>query len=1035
MTVRYVCGIVLFFTVFISFRLLSQQTELPAIFHFQNAAQGLASEFNWYITQDSEGFVWVSSLSGLNRFDGRKVRQYHAEKNNPASLFSDNIQSRFYEDKERNLWFCSHECIQRYNRNSDDFTRFFIKDSTGIDFKEDYKIFGLERDSFLWLRAGVKGEVFRFPIYPPHRPEKFFTLSKEGFFPRFDQKSETIYFFDYENNLQKGITGYFLKGSRPEKIRRFLEEQFASHPQEYFKKILFANDTALWLSTNNGMAVWNFQKRKLSYPHHFPKGEYHLTFDKQQTFWVAERNQGLFKKYQNAASPLKVSIKDFNSFAASKNALSNIYIDPQQTRWLSFYENGIAFSNPKKKKFEWIEKFPLDGKNTNYQFSSFAQDDLGRIWCTTYFNGLFLVDQRDKTTIINNKKVPGYLQKKINHVFKGNDGIVWFCTSQGIAYFDSKTSSFHLIKTPEGLHPSFMAGVQLRNEKLIFTNFSKGIYELFQENNTWQFKKLYDSNNRLYAMLFEDSQGQIFANANTTEIEVFRWNEGRLQLIKTLPVGGFLYGFYEDKMENSVWLATSTGLAKVKAKALDSIPRIYTEKDGLPSKNVMAILADATGNFWLSTDRGLSIFKRRDDTFHNFSLSDGMHSSAFHARAAVRLHNGKMWFGGENGITIVDPDSIHFVKTLPKCKITQIKINDELKKELVCAQTGATNISEIKEIRLPFSENTLSFEFVAIEYSDPQSNQLAYKMEGADDHWVVMEKGAEGFSRYSNLRPGSYLFKIKGANSDGFWNEKPAVLKVVIMPPFYATWWFISLSIFTVSLLIFLYYQWRIRQVREKAELKTRIAENKMEALRAQMNPHFIFNSLHSINSFILRQDNRNASEYLTQFAKLIRMILEHSRQSMVSLEKEIELLELYMKAEAKRLKNPFTYAIEIDDALDMFDTELPSILLQPFIENAVWHGVSHRDSAGHILLGFYKENGFLKCVVEDNGVGRAKAEELKKAKGKSHQSLAMKITEERLKLLYPQNAEGAKINIIDLLDENGQATGTRVEIRLPLTD
>jgi LytS/YehU family sensor histidine kinase len=199
--------------------------------------------------------------------------------------------------------------------------------------------------------------------------------------------------------------------------------------------------------------------------------------------------------------------------------------------------------------------------------------------------------------------------------------------------------------------------------------------------------------------------------------------------------------------------------------------------------------------------------------------------------------------------------------------------------------------------------------------------------------------------------------------------------------------------------------------------LNTRIAENKMSALRAQMNPHFIFNSMQTVNGIISRKDMMGAVKYINQFSRLMRLILENSRGGNVSIEKEIEFLKSYMEIKKRRFKDPFSYNITVDDEVNTFDTEIPSMLTQPFVENAIKHGLFHKKGKGIISIKFLRENGSLKCIIEDDGVGRAKTLELNTQSGRTHQSRGLQIVDERLELIRQSHPGNYKVKITDLFD------------------
>jgi LytS/YehU family sensor histidine kinase len=214
----------------------------------------------------------------------------------------------------------------------------------------------------------------------------------------------------------------------------------------------------------------------------------------------------------------------------------------------------------------------------------------------------------------------------------------------------------------------------------------------------------------------------------------------------------------------------------------------------------------------------------------------------------------------------------------------------------------------------------------------------------------------------------------------------------------------------------------------KEAELNAEISDTEMKALRAQMNPHFIFNSLNSIGDYISKNKITIANGYLTKFAKLMRMILENSEKKEVSLAEDLKALELYMKLESLRMKNKFVFEITVDDAIDKENTMVPPLLLQPFVENSIWHGIAGKEGTGKILVTIKKEKQMISCIVEDDGIGRNRAAVMAGSHaGSTHKSLGMKITKARIAVMNKVKKSEAFIQLSDL------AKGTRVEVKLPL--
>jgi tetratricopeptide (TPR) repeat protein len=226
----------------------------------------------------------------------------------------------------------------------------------------------------------------------------------------------------------------------------------------------------------------------------------------------------------------------------------------------------------------------------------------------------------------------------------------------------------------------------------------------------------------------------------------------------------------------------------------------------------------------------------------------------------------------------------------------------------------------------------------------------------------------------------------------------------------------------------------KLESERTKAELQQQATELEMQALRAQMNPHFIFNCLSSINRFILKNESETASDYLTKFSRLIRMVLNNSNKSLIILEDELEMLRLYLDLERLRFKNSFDYSITFHNNFDAASIFIPPLLLQPFAENAIWHGLMHKEGQGILDVSFELENNILNCYITDNGVGRKKAEALKSKSSEKQKSMGMQITAERL-ALFNKDVEKTIFSVEDLIDSEGQAAGTRVTLKIRYKD
>jgi LytS/YehU family sensor histidine kinase len=225
----------------------------------------------------------------------------------------------------------------------------------------------------------------------------------------------------------------------------------------------------------------------------------------------------------------------------------------------------------------------------------------------------------------------------------------------------------------------------------------------------------------------------------------------------------------------------------------------------------------------------------------------------------------------------------------------------------------------------------------------------------------------------------------------------------------------------------------RSEKDKQMAELKHKGSELEMQALRAQMNPHFIFNSLNSINNFILQNNRAQASEYLTKFSKLVRLILQNSQASLIPLDSELESLELYLNLEALRFDYHFDYKISVPEDMDISALQVPPLILQPYVENAIWHGLMHKEEKGHLDIEVSEEENHLYFKITDNGIGRAQAAALASKSATKHKSMGLRITAHRIAIIQNSQTLESPVTISDLVNTDGSAAGTEVTIKMPL--
>ena len=374
----------------------------------------------------------------------------------------------------------------------------------------------------------------------------------------------------------------------------------------------------------------------------------------------------------------------------------------------------------------------------------------------------------------------------------------------------------------------------------------------------------------------------------------------------------------------------------------------------------------------------------------------------------------------------------------PRVVFSFVKIFD---KELALPQS----LNHTDALELEHDQNFFSVGFSVLSYFQQDKNQYAYTLDGFSKGWN--STSGPPVAAFTNVPPGRYTLKIRGSNSDGIWSDQRRLV-IVIHPAYWQTAWFKAMLVLLFLGGVYALYRYQVAQKTLKSRLKSEealrkqqeaeyqkyLAQAEISALRAQMNPHFIFNCLNSIQYFTANNDAAKASDYLTKFSRLIRLVLENSRSEKVTLENELETLRLYIEMEVMRFGGKVSYRIDIAPGIAQDYLEIPPLLLQPFVENSIWHGLMHKDAGGTVQVSITQpDERLLRAEITDDGIGRQRAAEFKSKSATKTKSFGMKVTAERIALINQLYQTHARVDIQDLTDEAGVATGTRVIVEIPL--
>lgn len=693
-----------------------------------------------------------------------------------------------------------------------------------------------------------------------------------------------------------------------------------------------------------------------------------------------------------------------------------------------------------------------------------------QIWIATNRGLLFLAHRKD---------TPNHLLQNafINELYQDHEENLWV-TTEGKGLFFLISSKVRSLKKIEEQESFIVRSLEVDDKGHIYVGYSDGSIEVFDSN----FKPLYRekyADGRIVDILLDedyiwlassreviqlDSSGKEMARYQTSSpIKTLGMLDGTVYVlsynIETLADGGIrnmgipfsarIYSNYTIS-DTSMWLGTTEGLYRLTPDGVEKIAadQIYSDIRGIDK--------DALGRYWIAT-AGQGVFVLQDDKVVSHLIRSGGLSSTICMHLLVDGQTA--WVSTNKGINKIDIESleVQLINEEDGLSSAEIKYLKKSNDYIIAAASGTIDIlpdtitsftaaplmainsllvngdtvPQQAAYNLPYHRNHLAVHFTAISFKSMGNISYAYQMEGLDKDWL--ETKAEAVN-WSAVPPGTYRLKVKAKGSNGEWSEEEEI-GIFIDLPWWRKWWFILFcSLLTVGLLVYIYRRQHNHFIKESA-LQKRIQNLQLTALRAQMNPHFMFNALSSIQEFINNSDLEAANLYLSRFASLVRSVLNHSTQSRISLEEEMAQLQLYLTLENLRFNQCIHYDIIVKRPIQASKIFIPTMIIQPFVENALNHGLFHQKEEKELKVSFAEiEGNILHCQIEDNGIGRQRSLEINSQKKYKRQSKGIQVTRDRLALINQTNEGKIALEIEDLVNEQGEARGTKVHLMIPFS-
>lgn len=713
------------------------------------------------------------------------------------------------------------------------------------------------------------------------------------------------------------------------------------------------------------------------------------------------------------------STKKVNEVLTPKNLPAQLKLD--QIKQLFVVQNKDMYINTNynlwhynlaEKKFVALPT-AIDSIKTT--INTLNADNLGNLYFASN-QGLFISNRSDNKIMhycqncSTDKNLPG------NYVFctepQRASSLVWLGTNRGLVSIDLSLNEVKTMEQTSHLeikHLLFWSADSLylaTNQGLMLFNTRTGNLIPYNQFNQHQLSS------HLIQFIFEDAQGYIWVGTTNNGLNQMDTNRYSIKHYSNQPDdslafwGNHASSIYQSP--DSILFIGGTGINIYDYEKKQF--RHLTQNNGLPSDKILGITGSNDSIIWITTPESLVKYNYKANKLTSFGSNYGLEPEHF-TDAILTLKNNKVLIGSENGFYVFLPEQIQTFSPAEKMGLSGFRVFDKIRK---------IDFSAREEIVLNYKENFFTLEFSNFDFM-PQNTQYVYRLSGIDENWVASQGNQ---ASYTNIAPGSYIFEVNtqlGLQK----GSPPATIKISILPPFWQRTWFILLEIIAVLAVLLFFYRQRIKQfvLREKS-LKL-----EQTLLRSEMDPHFVFNALIAIQSFIFKNEIKEAGRYLSKFAKLMRLFLQNTRHEFIPLNQEIETLVYYTELQRLRFNNSFDFNIQCVDDIDTETIAIPPMMAQPFIENAIEHGFNGITYPGLIQINYQVLPDFVLINIEDNGVGFKQS--IESSRNKKHHSLALTITRERL-ANFSSKKLTFDIELTDLSDLDRHFHGTRIFMKIP---
>lgn len=909
---------------------------------------GLSNNIVYETYQDREGFIWIATDNGLNRYDGYDFKIFYHDKDDSTSISSDIIRT-IREDKQGNIWIGTFNGLNLYHKDTETFSPFHSLPKE-VSNRLDIQQMEFDSEGLLWFNTiGLIG------WFDPSSQEFGFAD------PTYESFSLAI---DSEGRAWSGAKkGNFYQYIREQDLwKRITETKQKLNSQLYWGQF----SQSLWVEGTVDPQAFPVPIATLPVlPENvFPR---ELLETDQETLWIGT-DAGLFR-YHKASNQLEeISLSETSSTLTS--SIRSLYQDKNGGIWVGTL-NGLFHFDPNQKSFKH-----LDVSEGNSDVVMGMEVVNTKAYINTLGDRFSIYDlESQKLSGVSFASSPPVGFNFIWDIASvpESDFPIWLATDAGVLLYNPQSGSWKRVKLelPENQAKTSFAIHSFEGDN-VWVASHRDIHLLSKETGDVE-KNILNDNKFLHSTIqdLEMIGEQLFFSTEGDGVYVYDQGTQKTQsLLELVPNASAIaltpvWDLYAHGA--TLWIGTNRGLYRLNTDNW-TFEQIQADET-LINRVIFSIEIDHSGTIWMGTEKGLASYDHEKKKVAYFNANDGVQNTEFNRRSVIKMPNGELWFGGVGGITRFDPSQIRQNKVVPPVHITGV--------EIITSDSTFTPYIDDGELRLPWYHNTLEVKYVALNYTNPAQNQYQYQLVGHDPDWVKDQDART--ARYVRLPAGKYTFKVKGANNDGLWNPETQTMTLVILPPFWETWWFRVAVLLIIVLLLWSLYSYRVKRLLEVEQIKLRIAGDLHDEVGSGLSGIALTGDL------LQRQVAKGKPK-----AELVERITKNARYLASSLDAIVWLIDPQKETledlliKCKSVASELLIGSKLSVIEEIPDTYKKYVLsaekkrnLFLLVKEGV-HNIAKHAGAQEVNLSFVMKAKILEVILKDDGQGFAHQEQKK---------------------------------------------------------